>query len=159
MGKKDSWDPTKPSRCIIDEDTRRCRSYRAGHHMHFIHAKRIGQTPWGWRDGVVVSVSTSGWIEIDYVHEEGHVRALHHEDLTRVLAPGMPVRVHERYYAVGGRFGWVNVFLAEGLGWVPAPTDPGLWAPEMTVGVTDLSTGRAVPMDHPSVIRDLEAGE
>ena len=120
--------------------------------MHFIHAKRVGQTPWGWRDGVVTSSTPDGWLEVDYVLEPGRVVAHHHDDLTTVLHAGDPVRVHERYYALGGKFGWVNLWVGEGLGPVPEPEEPELWRGEMTVAMTDLATGRALPMDQPSAL-------
>ena len=122
--------------------------------MHFIHARKIGEEPWGWRDGVVVSVAADGWLEVDYVLEPGRVVAHHHEDLTAVLSRGGLVRVHERYYALGGEFGWVNLYIGEGLGPVPDPEQPDLWRGEMTVAVTDLSTGRALPMDRVTYSKD-----
>jgi hypothetical protein len=122
--------------------------------MHFIHARKIGEAPWGWRDGIVTRITPEGAIEVDYVLEADHVVAHHHADLTRVLRVGDPVRVHERYYALGGRFGWVNLWVGSGLGSVPEPERPELWSGEMTVAVTDLSTGRALPMDHPGALED-----
>ena len=139
--------PSDPTDCIVDADGDRCRSYRPGHQMHFIHAKKLGEEPWGWRDGVVVSVSPDGWLEVDYVLEPGRVVAHHHEDLTSVLHVGEPVRIHERFYGLSARFGWVNLCITDGLGWVPEPEDPELWQREITIAVTDLSTGRALPMD------------
>lgn len=139
--------PNVPTDCIIDQPGDRCGSYRPGHQMHFIHAKKLGEEPWGWRDGVVVSVSPDGWLEVDYVLEPGRVVAHHHEDLTSVLRVGEPVRIHERFYGLSAGFGWVNLCITEGLGWVPEPEDPELWQREVTIAVTDLATGRALPMD------------
>ena len=139
--------PSTPSACRPSPPSGICQAYWPGHQMHFIHARKIGEEPWGWRDGVVVSVEADGWLEVNYVLEPGHVVAHHHQDLTAVLSPGDPVRIHERYYALGGRFGWVNLYIAEGIGSVPEPEHPELWRGEMTVAVTDLHTGRALPMD------------
>ena len=38
--------------CVVSDDVF-CRSYLPGHHTHWIHAKHVGRTPWGWRDAVV----------------------------------------------------------------------------------------------------------
>jgi hypothetical protein len=119
--------------------------------MHFIHAGKIGETPWGWRDGVVSAIGSDGWLEVEYLAEPGSARAWHHRDLTERVGVGDPVRLHEQYYALALPSAWLCVFLEAGIGAVPAPADPELWRLEMTVGVTDLSTGEALPMDRPDV--------
>ena len=134
-----------PYACSIAEGI--CGSFRPGHRMHWIHTKRIGQTPWGWRDGTVSDVDDR-WLIVRYLTEHASVRVWHHEALADAITLGSPVRVHEEYYALGGPFGWVNVIVDGGLGQKPAPEDPSLWAAEMSVGVTDLATGRALSMDH-----------
>lgn len=124
-----------------------CQSYWPGHHMHCIHAKRIGQSPWGWRDGTVCAIEGL-WVAIQYVTTEGSVRAWHHESLAEELIVGVPLRVHEGYHALSGPFGWINVLVAAGVGPIPEPADPRLWAAERSWGITNLRTGRALPMDH-----------
>ena len=136
----------------------RCGSFGHGHLMHWIHTKRIGESPWGWRDGTVNGVD-GRWLTVRYLMEPGHVRVWHHESLADVIALGSPVRVHEEYHALGGLFGWVNVLLDSGVGQVPAPEDPSPWAAEMTVGVTDLASGRALPMDHTATDDPDDRGE
>jgi hypothetical protein len=115
--------------------------------MHWIHAGRIGNSPWGWRDATVVAIDGL-WLTLCYVVEDDESRIWHHEPLSDVLDVGSPVRLHEQYYALGGPFGWVNVAVFGGLGPIRAPEDPSLWAAERTVAVTDLATGRALPTDH-----------
>lgn len=144
--------PQQPSQCLAD----RCPSYRPGHLMHWIHAKRIGQTPWGWRDATVVAIDGL-WLTLSYVVGDHVVRAWHHQSLGDQVQVGSPVRLHEQYYALGGPFGWVNVALTDGLGPVPEPDDVSLWAAETTVAVTDLSTGHALPMDHTGTDDDGDA--
>lgn len=126
---------------------KRCESYWPGHHMHFIHAKLIGQTPWGWRDGVVAQLA-SQWVEVEYTEEDGRVSLWHHRPVSAGLAAATLVRVHEEYHALGSRAGWLNVLVEGGLGPVPSPVDPAVWADEMTAGVVDLSTGRGLALDH-----------
>ena len=111
--------------CVVRDDDF-CRSFLPGHHTHWIHAKHVGRTPWGWRDAVVTGVD-GGWTTVAYV-ESGHaVRLWHHVELAAELAVGAPVRVHEGYYVLGGPFGWVNVVVDGGLGPVPEPADPAAW--------------------------------
>lgn len=142
--------------CIIDSDGERCRSYAPSHNMHFIHAKQLGLSPWGWRDGVIASVKPNGWIEVDYVTEPGRAVAYHHGDLTGVLAPGDPVRVHEKLHALGASFGWINLWVASGIGPAPEPDNPELWAAQMSWGVVNLATGRALAMDHEHLTDEVE---
>lgn len=123
-----------------------CHSYHPGHQVHAIHAKRVGQTPWGWRDAVVVE-AVDRVLTVEYL-QGGRAVLWHHVPLGHELPPGSPLRVHERYYVIGAPLGWLNVLVTEGIGAVPEPEEPMLWAPEATWGVADLSTGRAIPLDH-----------
>ena len=131
--------------CIAREDGS-CESYRPGHHTHWIHAKHIGRTPWGWRDAVVTGFD-AGWTTVAYVDRGRPLRLWHHVDLAAELAVGAPVRVHERYYVLGGPFGWLNVVVEGGLGPVREPADTAAWKRRMTGGVQDLGTGRALALD------------
>jgi hypothetical protein len=116
--------------------------------MHVIHAGRIGMSPWGWRDGVIIAIGGDGWLEVDYVDEADRVRAWHHEDLTGELALGSPVRVHEEHRALSAPFGGMNLHLTGGLGPVPQPADLEPFRGQFSTGVVDLSTGRGVAVDH-----------
>ena len=136
--------PVKPTAC---SSRGQCQMFWAGHNTHWIHAKHIGRTPWGWRDAIVTSVGYR-WVAVEYLHEPARLRLWHHESLTAEIQTGDPVRVHEQYYVLGGPFGWLNVVVAGGLGEVAEPAEPRLWADEMTGGVQDLSTGRALALDH-----------
>jgi hypothetical protein len=125
-----------------------CQSYLPGHHTHWIHAKHIGRTPWGWRDAVVTGLG-EGWTSVTYVESGRPVRLWHHVDLTGEVEVGAPVRVHERYHVLGGPFGWLNVVVVGGLGPVPEPADPSEWVDRMTGGVQSFATGRGLPLDWP----------
>ena len=140
-------DPSKPTDCTIDPEIGRCVAYRPGHQMHFIHAKKVGEEPWGWREGVIATVTPDGWLEIDYTQEPGRVVAFHHHDLTARLAPGDAVRVHEGFHALESVIGWLNIWVGSGLGAVPEPADLEAWRGEISIPVTDLSTGTAFPID------------
>lgn len=118
--------------------------YRPGHAMHHIQARLIGETPWGWREGVV-RAHADGVFTIDYL--EGGAIEVWHGQQPGVPA-GTPVRVHERFRAleVGGT--WVNVDIrGGGLGPVPEPAMPELWRAEQTIGITSVAdgTGFGVP--------------
>jgi hypothetical protein len=81
---------THPTPCTINVELGGCTAYRPGHMVQVIQANFVGHSPWGWRDGVVVSVATEGWIEIDYVTESARVVAWHHAALADLLSPGTP---------------------------------------------------------------------
>lgn len=132
-----------------------CQRFSPGHNMHHIHARRVGDRPWGWRDALVANV-VGREIHLSYVnpgepHEPGQPVVWHHGDLSDLLSVGTPVRLHEQYYAMGLPAGWINVIiLSGGRGPVPEPNETQLWLPEMTVGVSSSVTGHGLPMDHPA---------
>ena len=121
---------------------RPCQPFHAGHHIHPIHARHVGETPWGWRDGVVTAVHGSD-VTVQYLETDHVLRVWHHRPLPVVV--GDPVRVHERYYVVSGSWGWASVVVTGGLGAVPEPAAAELWRPERSVPVVDLSTGHGLP--------------
>ena len=117
-------------------------SYHPGYELHFIHARHLGRTPWGWRAGTVSEVREDG-VSVDYLLEPGHVEVWHHEALPVVV--GTPVRVHEQYHAIDVDGAWRNVRLTGGLGGVPEPVGTGTWADEVQAAVVvDLARGEAV---------------
>lgn len=61
--------------------------------MHWIQARLLGESPWGWRDAVVRSVH-GGRAVAAYVHENGSVSASHHVALDTLVSVGDPIRVH-----------------------------------------------------------------
>lgn len=126
-----------------------CQLYGPGHNTHWIHAKQVGRTPWGWRDGVVARIDRR-WLTVEYVAEPGRLRLWHHTSMRPEIDVGALVRVHEGYSVLGGPFGWLNVLVEGGLGAVPEPVEPAMWDGMITGGVQDLSTGRALALDHVS---------
>ena len=123
-----------------------CSSYLPGHSTHWIHAKLVGRTPWGWRDAVVSGIDER-WIALTYVESGRRVDVWHHVPLAVEIEVGAPVRLHEQYYVLGGPFGWLNVVVRGGLGAVPEPADATAWERSMSGGVQDMSTGRALALD------------
>lgn len=123
----------------------RCRHFGDGHVTHPIRARRTGETPWGWRDGVVTAAS-GGVATLRYVVEDAEVTVRHHAVLP--LAAGDPVRLHEEFRMLGCPSGWFCVDVTGGLGPVVAPVHPELGARESSPGVVDLATGNALATDH-----------
>ena len=70
--------------CVVADDVF-CRSYLPGHHTHWIHAKHIGRTPWGWRDAVVTGFD-AGWTTVAYVDSGRPLRTY----VTVVQPPSRP---------------------------------------------------------------------
>jgi hypothetical protein len=112
--------------------------------LHSINARLLGESPWGWRDGVVTAIDGL-WIHIEYP-AEGSVRVWHHRDLSAELADGDPVRVHEQYFAMAIPGACLAVYCIQGRGAVPEPAEPALWRSEVTPVVVDLGTGRGFPV-------------
>lgn len=128
--------------CSLGVFEARCRTYAHGHEMHWIHAQRIAERPWGWRDGIVQQAAADGWIDVRYLLEEGGARLWHRRDLTEHLSQGTPVQVHEEHQALDGPAGLVAAAVVDGLGPLPEPVLPQSWAAETTVVVHDHATGR-----------------
>lgn len=134
---------TPPLRCPSDP----CPSYRAGHNVHFIQARKVGQSPWGWRDAVVTGINEIE-IGLAYVTQDAEPVLWHHRSLAEHISIGAPVRLHEQYFVLGTPTGWFSVVVRDGLGPVPEPPEISLWATEVTPGIVDLATGIALPTDH-----------
>lgn len=125
-----------------------CQSFHPGHNMHWIHARHVGESPWGWRDGVVSAADAAGFVAVEYVLESGRVEAWHHSRIVGNLAKGKPVRVHEGYRTLSSPMGWIHLLISSGLGAVPEPAHTDPWVAEVTGGVVDLATGRGLALDH-----------
>jgi hypothetical protein len=136
-----------PTHCVV-QDGGQCQAYFPGHNTHWIHAKHVGRTPWGWRDAVVRTIDGCA-LTVAYVDSGHEVELWHHDALAGELAVGVPVRLHEQYSVLGGPFGWLHVVVRDGLGSVPEPTDTTACKRAMTGGVQDLGTGRALALDWP----------
>jgi len=116
-------------------------SFRPGFNIHFIQARKAAESPWGWRDGVVRAYADRV-VVIDYLEEHGWIELWHHRQIA--LRPGDPVRVHERFHVLDICGVWVSYGRRQGgLGAVPKPTHPQLWAREAPAVITDLAAGRA----------------
>jgi hypothetical protein len=130
----------------------RCESYTPGHAVHAIQARLIGESPWGWRDGLVEAWEDGG-VRIRYADEDDSeddsVTCWHHRDLSGELPIGAPVRVHERFHVLGIASGWYCVEITGGLGAVPEPDHPALWVQQIVPGIVEVATGIALPMDRP----------
>jgi hypothetical protein len=139
--------------CIMSESGS-CRSYDPGHNLHFIHARLVGEMPWGWRDGIVTSVK-GGEVVVGYLEVDHEIQLWHHSSLATLMV-GAPVQVHERYHALGGGLGCVNVVVTNGLGPVPQPDEAQLRSSRTVAAIVDLATGRGLPVDRPDPVPDQQ---
>ncbi|MDD9205893.1 hypothetical protein PU560_05340 [Georgenia sp. 10Sc9-8] len=119
-----------------------CRVYLPGHLMHPIHARRLHATPWGWRDGTLRAVDGANAAVVDYLHG-GSAELWHHLDLSVVVLPGTPVRLHERLHALQVGDVVLNVLLLSGLGAVPTPEGAASRGRGPVIAV-DLQTGHGL---------------
>lgn len=118
----------------------RCGRYVRGHDVHIIPARLAAESPWGWRDGLVVEVRGSE-VTVDYLRDEGSPVLWHHRPLGRYVANGDPVRVHEKYHLLSAADQWYSVVVSDGLGPVVEPELPELWVSERSAVVVDLAGG------------------
>ena len=110
--------------------------------IHWIQAGLAARRAWGWRNGLVRTYA-EGVATIDYVSEPATITVWNPRDLG--LTPGSAVRVHEGVHVLDSGRGWWNVTILEGgLGAVPEPEHPELWAAEQQVVATEVATGRGV---------------
>jgi hypothetical protein len=73
-------------------------------------------TPSKWRDGIVRSVSSNGWIAIDLIVAAETVWVWNHVDRSQSLRVAEPVAVHALYHALAIGEERVNVLIAEPVG-------------------------------------------
>jgi hypothetical protein len=116
--------------------------------MHHIHARLTGESPWGWRDAQVLAAN-GHVLHLTYLLEPGRPRVWHHAPLAPQCPPGTPVRLHERFSVLGTPAGWIHVVVEDGVGAVPVPDNPDLWAAERKHGAVNLATGTGLALDHP----------
>jgi hypothetical protein len=113
-----------------------CRSYGPGHNMHFIHAKRLGATSWGWRDALVERAA-GRTAKLRYLEDQTASWIWHHRTLELPLTAGLPVRLHEEHRALEAGGLWYSVVIQGGLGPTAAPVE----LPEAQVTAVVLGTG------------------
>ena len=127
--------------------------YHPGYAMHHIQAGLTARTPWGWRPAVLTAVD-GGHGTAEYFQEHGTVAFWHHKPLD--VEPGTPVRVHEQFSVLEISDAWLNVRIDAGVGAVPEPEDPSLWAAEVGGAITNAATGDAMRIS-PEVFRRLRS--
>lgn len=136
-----------PPEAVTSCRSQRCGSYHPGHDVHFIQARKAGESPWGWRDATVVAVDGHQAV-LAYLVGNVELTVWHHRSLAGRLSPGAPVRLHEEYFLLGTPSGWWSVAVVGGVGSVPAPADPALWSAQTSPGIVDLAAGVALATDH-----------
>jgi len=92
-----------------------CEHGAAGHVFTPLQARVTAATPSKWRDGIVTSAWSNGWIGVDLVDDGTNVWLWNHADHSDTILRGEPVAVHALYdtLAVG----------TERLSVLAAPTD------------------------------------
>ncbi|MCU1406692.1 MAG: hypothetical protein JWQ43_2995 [Glaciihabitans sp.] len=93
----------------------RCEGHGAGHAMLTLQERVTAATPSKWRDAVVRSVSSDGWIALDLLDGES-VWTWHHATLSDVLVAGSPVALHSLYHTLAIGHQRLNVLVAQPIG-------------------------------------------
>ncbi|MGO4534411.1 hypothetical protein [Leifsonia sp. 2MCAF36] len=74
-----------------------CAATAAGHALSPMQVRLASATPSKWVDGVVLSVSKAGWIEVAVLSDDSTLILWNHDGLTDSLQAGDPVAVHSVY--------------------------------------------------------------
>ncbi|MFC6357442.1 hypothetical protein [Luethyella okanaganae] len=74
-----------------------CVKHGPGHAMSPVQLLASGATPSKWRDAIVASAASDGWIALDLVDSDERVWVWNHEDLGEALVFGEPVALHAVY--------------------------------------------------------------
>jgi hypothetical protein len=93
-----------------------CTGHGAGHAMLALQERVAAATPRKWRDHVVVSASSNGWLELAPIEHGDTVWVWNHADLSERIEPGSPVALHELYHALALGTERINVLVATPLG-------------------------------------------
>lgn len=120
-----------------------CTSYRPGHRAHFVQINLTARSPWAWVD-VVVLQADGELVRLQVLDDDSPFEAWHHRDLSPFLPPGSPSRLHLRHHVLSTPVGLASVAHDCPLAAPEDPPVPGPWAPEVGVGITDLSLGYGV---------------
>ena len=95
-----------------------CSSHGAGHTLLALQERVTAATPSKWRDALVRSASSNGWIELGLLDSapggdvDETVWVWNHIDRTHSLPAGTPVSLHGLYHALAIGRERVNVLVA-----------------------------------------------
>jgi len=93
-----------------------CEGHGAGHELLALQARVTAATPSKWRDALVHSVSSDGWIALDIVETGETTWTWNHRDLTGTLTVGTPVALHGIYHTLAVGTERLNVLVANRIG-------------------------------------------
>ena len=77
--------------CFLGAD---CSWIGPGHSMAFAQEEIASDDHEGWRDTVVDTVTSGGWLALTTVDSDERIFAWNHSDLLSALAPGDPVAIN-----------------------------------------------------------------
>lgn len=103
----ESVQPIEVTQCMCAEGT--CTSGRAGHALLPIQERVAAASPTGWRDALVDSTDSGGWIELVLLSDERRVRVWSHQ--SGAIHRGTPVALHRAAGVVSVPGGTVSVLV------------------------------------------------
>lgn len=78
-----------------------CSSFAPGHALHLIQSRLAAATPSDWADAVVEHADpASGVILVRGLADDAPIALWNGAGAARLLTPGTPVAVHERYHVL-----------------------------------------------------------
>lgn len=97
-------------RCVTHGDA--CTRSGAGHTLSPLQQRVVSATPSRWRDALVGSVASGGWISLELLDTGETAWVWNHADLTAFVAVGTPVALHAVYHTLAIGDERVNVVVS-----------------------------------------------
>jgi hypothetical protein len=98
-----------------DASSESCASHGAGHTILALQERVTAATPSKWRDALVQSASSNGWIELRLIESGETTWVWNHTDRSATLPVGTPVSLHGLYHALAVGRERINVLVAVSL--------------------------------------------
>lgn len=88
-----------------------CSHTGAGHSLSPLQRRVAAATPSKWRDALVVTVASGGWIALELLETAETVWAWNHGELAASVTVGSPVALHAVYHTLAIGSERVNVLV------------------------------------------------
>jgi len=89
-----------------------CMVETPGHAVGFMQRRIADASPRHWRDGIVESVSTEGWVRVRTLIDDESVSVWNHAHLGSTVETGSPVALHALYNVLAVGADRVNVVVS-----------------------------------------------
>jgi hypothetical protein len=89
-----------------------CAADSVGHGLNFLQRRAASSASSKWRDAIVTSIDSTGWITIGIIDDDTTTRLWHHADEEIAsLRAGEPVALHGVYDVLAHGSAWFSVLV------------------------------------------------